>query len=246
MTRVRYLIFLSLALVVSGCSSAWVLPETDSLEETLAILPVTPAQIIMPANSQEDYVEMAERANAILNRLANRNSNKFLGPKKVRELLDKSDLESLYVILDESGDDARNPESQKLSEISKRLGVGKIIRVKVRFLRPQAYEKERKPKSLSDNPKQWKGWVDVSADLFNILPPQLIATETKEKEFRGETGVTCVGGCIAFIPVFIPVPYDTYKKFEGRALAEAAHGAIAALLRQRRGDGWDEPRMIQF
>jgi len=240
MTRVRYLIFLSLVLVISGCSSAWVLPETDTLEETLAILPVTPAQIIMPANSQEEYVKMAETANSILNRLANRNSNKFLAPKKVGELLDKSDLESLYVILDKPGDYARNPESQKLSEISKRLGVGKIIRVKVQVLRPQAYEKERRPKSLTDNPKQWRGWAYVSADLFNILPPQLIATETKDKEFRGETGVTCVGGVIACIPVFIPVPYDTYKKSEGRALVEGAHGAIASLLRKRRGDGWTE------
>jgi hypothetical protein len=246
MTRVRYLIFLSLALVVSGCSSAWVLPETDTLEETLAILPVTPAHIIMPADSQEDYVKMAERANSVLNKLANRNSNKFLGPEKVRKLLDKSELESLYVILGEPGDHARERESKKLSEICKRLEVGKVIRVKVQFLRPQAYEKERKPKSITDNPKQWRGWVDVSADLFSILPPQLIATKTKEKEFSGETGVTCIGGVIACIPVFIPVPYDTYKKFEGRALAEAAHGAIAGLLRQRRGDGWEEHRTNQF
>ncbi len=240
MTRVCYLIFLSLALVISGCSSAWVLPETDTLEETLAILPVTPDHIIMPVSSQEDYVKMAERANSILNRLANRNSNKFLGPKKVRELLDRSDLESLYVILDKPGDDARNPESQKLSEISKRLGVGKIIRVKVQFLRPEAYEKERRPKSLSDNPKQWRGWVDVSADLFNISPPRLIATKTKEIEFGGETGVKLEGGVIVCIPIFIPVSYDTYKKFEGRALVEGAHGAIASLLRKRRGDGWTE------
>jgi hypothetical protein len=240
MTRVRYLIFLSLVFVVSGCSSAWVLPETDTLEKKLAILPVTPAHIIMPANSQEDYVKMAETANSILDRLANRNSNKFLGPEEVRELLDRSDLESLYLILDEPGDHGRNREYKKLSEISKRLEVGKIIRVKVQFLRPQAYEKERKPKSLTDNPKLWKGWVDVSADLFNISPPRLIATKTKEKEFSGETGVTCLGGCIAFIPVFIPVPYDTYKKFEGRALAEAAHGAIAGLLRKRRSDGWEK------
>jgi len=240
MTRVRYLIYLSLALVISGCSSAWVLSETDTLEETLAILPVTPAHIIMPANSQEDYVKMAERANSVLNKLAKRNKSKFIGPKKVRKLLDKSDLESLYLVLDELGDHGRNRKYKKLSEISKRLGAGKIIRVKVQFLRPQAYEKERKPKSITDKPKLWKGWVDVSADLFNISPPRLIATKTKEKEFSGETGVTGVGGCIAFIPVFIPVPYDTYKKFEGRALAEAAHGAISGLLRQRRGDGWEK------
>jgi len=240
MTRVRYLILLSLVLVISGCSNAWLLPETDTLEEMLAILPVTPAHIIMPANSQEDYVNMAERANSVLNKLAKRNKSRLLGPKKVHKLLDKSDLESLYVILDEPGDHGRNREYKKLSEISKRLEVGKIIRVKVQFLRPQAYEKERKPKSLRDNPKQWKGWVDVSADLFTISPPRLIAIETKEKEFWGETGVKWEGGAIAFIPVVIPVYYDTYKKFEGRALAEAAHGAIAGLLRKRRGDGWEE------
>jgi len=241
MTRVRYLIFLSLALVISGCSSAWVLPETDTLEETLAILPVTPAQIIMPANSQEDYVKMAEMANAVLNRLANRNSNKFLGPKKVSKLLNKSDLESLYVILDEPGDHARERESKKLSEISKRLEVGKIIRVKVQFLRPQAYEKERKPKSVLDKPKQWKGWVDVSAELFSILPPHLIATATNEKEFYGETGRSVANvSPVIFIPIPVPYDYDTYKRSEGRALAQAAHGAIAGLLRQRRGDGWTE------
>ena len=241
MTRVRYLIFLSLVLVVSGCSSAWLLPETDTLEETLAILPVTPAHIIMPANSQKDYVKMAETANSILNRLANTNSNKFLGPEEVRELLDRSDLESLYLILDEPGDHGRNCEYKKLSEISKRLGAGKIIRVKVQFLRPQAYEKERKPKSITDEPKQWKGWVDVSADLFSILPPHLIATATKEKEFYGETGRSVANvSPVIFIPIPVPYDYDTYKTFERRALAQAAHGAIAGLLRKRRGDGWEK------
>ncbi len=215
MTRVRYLIFLSLVLVVSGCSSAWVLPETDTLEETLAILPVTPDHIIMPADSQEDYLKIAERANSVLNKLANRNGNKFLGPKKVRDLLDKSDLESLYLILDEPGDHGRNRECKKLSEISKRLEVGKIIRVKVQFLRPQAYEKERRPKSVWEKPKLWKGWVDVSADLFNISPPQLIATETKEKEFYGETGMGWNGGfcVVGLVPVVVavPYPYDSYN-----------------------------------
>jgi len=240
MTRVLYLIFLSLVLVISGCSSAWLLPETDTLEKPLAILPVIPAHIIMPASSQEDYVKMAERANSVLNRLANRNKSKFLGPKKVRELLDKSVLESLYVILDESGDHARNPKSKKLAEMSKRLEVGKIIRVKVEILRPQAYEKERRPESPFSKTKQWSGWVDVSAELFNISPPQLIATETNHKEFWGETGVGWGVCVVGLVPVPVMYPYDSYKRSEGRALAQAAHGAIAGLLRKRTGDGWTE------
>ena len=238
MTRFRYLILLSLALVVFGCSSSWLLPETDTFEEPVAILPVIPVHIIMPANSEEDYVKMAEKANSVLNKLARRNKGKLLGPKKVRKLIDKSDLESLYVILNEPGDHARNPWSKKLAEISKRLKVGKIIRVKVEILRPHAYEKERRPKSPTSEPKYWSGWVDVSPDLFDTSPPQLIDTKTNHKEFRGETGVRVE--LVAVWPVPVIYPYDTYKRNEGRALAQAAHGAIAGVLRKRTSDGWIE------
>jgi len=110
----------------------------------------------------------------------------------------------------------------------------------VQVQRPQAYEKERKPESLRDNPKLWKGWVDVSAELFSILPPHLIATETKEKECYGETGRSIAPVFFGPIPIPVPYDYDTYKRSEGRALVQAAHRAIAGLLRKRRGGGWAE------
>ena len=236
MTRIRHLIFLSLALVVFGCSSGWKVTETDTLEEQVAILPVIPAHIIMPADSEEDYVKMAKRANSVLNKLAKRNKGKLLGPKKVRKLLDKSNLESLYLILDELGDHTKNPKSKKLAEISNRLEVRKFIRVKVQIMRPHAYEKERRPKGPFSEFKQCSGWVDVSADLFGISPPQQMATKTNHKESWGETGWS--GGCVGPVPVM--VPYDTYKRSEGRALGQAAHGAIAGVLNKLAGDGWTE------
>jgi len=238
MTRVRYLIFLSLVLVISGCSSAWLLPDTDTLEEPAAILPVIPAHIIMPANSEEEYAKMVKRANSVLNRLAKENKIKLLGPKKVRKLLDKSDLESLYVLLDEPGDHAKNTKSKKVSEISKRLEVGKIIRVKVQIMHPHGYGRARSPGSPIPMSQRiyWQGWVDVSVELFSVSPPQLIATGYNHKEFWGETGWAF--GWVALVPVMYP--YDSYKRSEGRALAQAAHGAIAGLLRKSTGDGWTE------
>jgi len=142
MTRVRYLILLSLVLVVSGCFAArsnLSLPGTNAIEESVAILPVIPAQIIMFADSEEDYVKLADEANSVLNTLAGGRNSKLLGPKKVRKILDKSDIESLHRILDESGDHARAWKSETLAEMSKRLEVGKIIRVKVEIMSPRAY-----------------------------------------------------------------------------------------------------------
>jgi len=86
MTRVRYLILLSLVLVVSGCFAArsnLSLPGTNAIEKPVAILPVIPAHIIMPADSEQDYLEMADETNSVLNTLAGRRNGKLLGPKKV-------------------------------------------------------------------------------------------------------------------------------------------------------------------
>jgi hypothetical protein len=238
MARVRYLILLSLALVVFGCSSAWLLPDTNTLEEPVAILPVIPAHIIMPANSEEEYAKMVKRANSVLNRLAKENKSKLLGPKKVRKLLDKSDLESLYVLLDEPGDHAKNTKSKKVSEIFKRLEVGKIIRVKVQIMHPHGYGRARSPGSpiAMSQPIYWQGWVDVSVELFSVSPPQLIATGYNHKEFWGETG--WASGWVALVPVIFP--YETYERPEGIALTQAAHEAIAEVLTKSTWDNRDE------
>jgi len=172
MTRVRYLILLSLVLVVSGCfapRSFWSLPETDAIEEPIAILPVSPEHVIMTAQSEKDYLEMAEKTNSVLNTLAGGRNSKLLGPKKVRKILDKSDIESLHRILDESGDHARAWKSETLAEMSKRLEVGKIIRVKVEIIMIFPVYTDIwnvGVGAIFGRGKHWRGWVDVSADLF--------------------------------------------------------------------------------
>ena len=243
MTRGSYLILFSLVPVVSGyfaLRSSWWLPETGALEEPVAILPVIPAHIILPSNSEEDYVKMAEKTNSVLNRLAGSNNSKLLGPKKVRKLLNKSDLESLYGILDKPGDHARKTKSKKLAEMSKRLEVRKIIRVKVEILRPHAYMEKQNPRSLTNRPKHWSGWADVSADLLGISPPQLIVTRTNHKRSWGETGVSDVTMGPLVGPICLAWPYDAYKRSERRALAQAAKEAIAGVLKKSTWDGWIE------
>jgi hypothetical protein len=44
----------------------------------------------MPADSEEDYLEMAEETNSVLNTLAGGRNSKLLGPKKVLKILGKS------------------------------------------------------------------------------------------------------------------------------------------------------------
>lgn len=241
MTRIRYLILLSLVLLVSGCSarhSNSSPPETDTPKELVAILPVISAHITMPAYSEEDFVKIAEETNSVLNRLAESYKSKsLLSPKKVRKLLNKSDLESLYGILDEPSEHAKNCQSKKLAEMSTTPKVAKVIRVKVAILRPRAYIEELGEKGFTYTRKQWSGWVDVTADLFRISPPQLIATKASQSQCWGETGVN---GAYVAGPVCLLVPYDTYRRSERLGLAQAAQGAIAGVLRKRTSDGWIE------
>ena len=231
MTRVRYLILLSLVLVVSGCfapRSFWSLPETDAIEEPIAILPVSPEHVIMTAQSEKDYLEMAEKTNSVLNTLAGGRNSKLLGPKKVRKILDKSDIESLHRILDESGDHSRVWKSERLAEMSKRLEVGKIIRVKVEILNPPAKTFKGFEKGDASTGKEWSGWVDVSADLFGMAPPKLITIRRGQKEFWGETAVVCLP---VYACLFLPVYYAVGTS-RARALDQAAREAIVGVLKE--------------
>jgi len=206
------------------------LPRTDAIEEPVAILPVIPAHIIMPADSEEDYLEMAEEANSVLNRLAGGRNSKLLGPKKVRKILDKSDVETLHRILDDPGDHARAWKSETLAEMSKRLEVGKIIRVKVDIIGPPAYTAKWNNPVAGGQGKHWSGWTSVSADLFGMSPRQLIATRRGQKEFWGRIGVGCLD-CL-------PFPYAVGTT-EARALDQAAREAISLVLEELTEDHID-------
>jgi hypothetical protein len=207
------------------------LPGTNAIEEPVAILPVIPAHIIMPADSEEDYLEMVEETNSVLNTLAGGRNSKLLGPKKVLKILGKSNIETLHRILDDPGDHARVWKSERLAEMSKRLEAGKIIRVKVEILKTPAYTDYWGNPAISGRDKHWEGWVDVSADLFDMSPPRLIEHKREQEEFWGRMGV---GGldCLIF-------PYAVGTT-DARALDQAAREAIAGVLKKRTGDAWTE------
>ncbi len=236
MTGVRYLILLSLILVIFGCfaqQSHLSLPGTDTIAEPIAILPVIPAHIIMPADSEEEYVKMAENTNSVLDTLAGGSNSKLLGPKKVRKILDESDIESLHRILDDLGDHARIWKSERLAEISGRLEVEKIIRVKVDIIAPPAYWVDGW--GGGGLGKEWRGWFDVSADLFGMSPPRLIEWERMQERFGGKTGVNCLpiwGPCI------LPLPYS-FGTTGDRALDKAVREVIAGLLKKPTEDNID-------
>ena len=220
MTRVRYLILFSLVLVVSGCfapRSYWPLPGTDSIEEPVAILPVIPDHIILPADSEKDYWKMAEKANSVLDTLAKGRHSKLFGPKKVRKILDTSDIEILHRILDEWGDQARVWKSERLAETSRRLEVVKIIRVKVEIMNPHFYSDWKS--------REYEGWVDVSADLFGTSL-RFVEHKRVQKKYWGKSEVGCLPlDWWCWLPFFYSVGTT-----EIRALDQAAREAISGVL----------------
>jgi hypothetical protein len=181
---------------------------------------------------------MAKKTNSVLDSLVRGRNSKVLGPKKVRKILDKSDVESLHRILDESGDHASVWKSERLAEMSKRLEVGKIIRVKVEILNPPAHTANWKdPTGITGGEgKHWSGWVDVSADLFGMSPPRLIEYKRVQKEFWGKAGA----GCLVLLPFpcIIPFPYAVGTTAI-RALDQAAREAIAGVLEESTEDHRD-------
>jgi len=210
------------------------LPGTDAIEEPVAILPVIRAHIIMPADSEEDYLEMAEETNSVLNTLAGGRNSKLLGPKKVLKILGKSNVETLHRILDDPGDHARVWKSERLAEMSKRLEVGKIIRVKVEIIMIFPVYTDIwnvGVGAIFGRGKHWRGWVDVSADLFGMSLPRLIEYKRGQKEFWGKIGVGCLVQCI-------PFPY-TVGTTKIHALDQAAREAIAGVLKKPTEDHID-------
>ena len=138
MTRFRYLIIVSLALVVSGCFAGRnVKPLTDmgAIEKPIAILPVGPENVVMAVESEDDYAKIAEETSAILDILARGKKGTLIGPKRVRRSLESvADAECLNVWLDGLRKYSKPGLSQKLIEIGNRLKVKKIIRVQVDVL----------------------------------------------------------------------------------------------------------------
>ena len=200
------------------------LPGTDSIEEPVAILPVIPDHIILPADSEKDYLKMAEKANSVLDTLAKGMHSKLFGPKKVRKILDTSDIESLHRILDEWGDHARVWKSERLAETSRRLEVVKIIRVKVEIMNPYYYKK-RKANIVSWNYKEYVGWVDVSVDLFGTSPPRFVEHKRVQKKYWGQSEMGCAASSGCALPFYYSVGTT-----EIRALDEAAREAISGVL----------------
>jgi len=239
MTRVRYLIILTLALVVSGCFAGRnVKPLTDIgvIEEPIAILPVGPDNVTMAVESEKDYAKIAEKTNSILDILARGKQSNLIGPKKVRRSLESvADAECLNVWLDQLRKYSKPGLSQKLIEIGNRLKVKKIIRVQVDGVM-SGNETVRWSKSSSDigaagMGKHWRGWVDVEADLFDLSQPQYVTYDRGSAEYSGKIGLGIAGGASGMGFCCLPFPYAVGTT-QARALGQATREAISGVLNQ--------------
>ena len=246
MTRFLYLIIVSLVLVLSGCfAGRKVEPLTgiDVIEERIAILPVIPEHVVMAVESEKDYVKIAEKTNSILDILAKGKKSKLIGPKKVRRSLEgMADTETLNLWLDELGKYSKCEMSQELIEIGNRLKVKKIIRVKLEVL-ISGNETVRWVEGIDGGSgaagiggigKHWKGYVYVTADLFDLSQPRYVTYDRGSDEYWGKMGLgTCfafgggMGGCL-------PFPYASGET-KIRALDQATREAISGVLNQSTG-----------
>jgi hypothetical protein len=114
----------------------------------------------------------------------------------------------------------------KLSEIGEKLKVEKIIRVKLDVL-ISSDEMGRWTdieEVMVGIGKHWSGWVDVTADLFDLSPPRHLASSTGSAEYWGKTGLEMMGG-----PCGFPIAIGETKI---RAFDQAARDAIAGVLRK--------------
>lgn len=235
MTRVRYLILLSLVLSVSGCfggRSSLSLPGTENLDESVAILPVTPAHIVLPSDSEEDRVKMAKKTNSVLNTLAGRRKSKLIGPKEVGKLLDKPDLEVLYRIGDQEGDHEKIWKSKKLAEIGERLNLRRIIRIKTEIIitseESGSWRDLNADRFIFGIRKNWNGRADVIAELYDLSRQEMIGSQRGSAEFWGKEGVGCIP-VVGGYPCCCLFPYAVGMN-KMHAIDQAAREAIAGVL----------------
>lgn len=257
MTRVRYLIIFSLVLVVPGCfagRNVKPLTDIDVIEEPLAILPVIPEHVVMAVESEKDYAKIAEKTNSILDILAKGKKSKLIGPKKVRRsLAGMADTETLNLWLDELGKYSKSGMSQELIEIGSRLEVKKIISVKVDVL-ISGNETARWAEGIDGGSggagaagvgKHWRGWVSVTADLFDLSPPRHVTYDRGSAEYSGKIGLGVVGAFSGGMGGCIPFPYAVGTT-KTRALGQATREAISGVLNQSTGQkpfiAGDHPR----
>jgi len=258
MTRVRYLIMLSLVVVVSGCfagRNVKPLTDIDVIEEPIAILPVSPEHVVMAVDSEKDYAKIAEKTNSILDILAKGKKSKLIGPKKVSQSLEGvTKAKYLNIWLDELRKYSKPEMSQDFIEIGNRLKVKKIIRVKLDVL-ISGNETVRWAEGIDGGSggagaagvgKHWRGWVDVTADLFDLSPPRYVTYDRGSAEYSGKIGLGIAGaggsggfGCV-------PFPYAVGTT-EARALGQATREAISGVLNQSTGQkpfiAEDHPRL---
>jgi hypothetical protein len=246
MTCVRYLILLLLVPVVSGCflgRKVETLTDIDAIEEPIAILPVLPEHVVMAVESEKDYAKMAKKTNSVLDSLARRRNSKLIGPKKVRRSLEGMvNAECLNLWLDELGKYSKSGMSQELIEIGNRLKVKKIIRVKLEVLISgnetvrwvEGIDGGSGAAGIAGIGKHWKGYVYVTADLFDLSQPRYVTYDRGSDEYWGKMGV---GSCFAFgsgMGGCLPFPYASGET-KIRALDQATREAISGVVNQSTG-----------
>ena len=244
--QMRYLLILSLVAMLLGCftgRNVKPLTNSDVIEEIIAILPVSPENVVMAVESEQDYAKMAKKTNSTLDILARGKKSKLIGPKKVRKSLQgMADTETINLLLNDLGKNSKSWRSTELIEIGNRLKVKKIIRVKVDVL-ISGNEMIRWAEGIDGGSggvgaagvgKHWRGWISVTADLFDLSPPRHVTYDRGSAEYSGKIGLGIVGGVASTGFCCLPFPYAVGTT-QAKALGQATRQAIYGVLNQSTG-----------
>jgi hypothetical protein len=237
--RYRHFATILLCLSVGACflpRSTAPLQEDSRPEAAIAILPVEPEQVRIilrtdaASNSSVSHggsgiknnERVAQVCNAVLDTLASGEGSRIMGPTKTKEALARPPGgERVKVFLDDPGPLDEGWKKDGLKDLSKILGVSRIIRVW-----PTVEGGMGAGGGSGFLGSSWSGRVVVKVELVNIAPPEISACGSGEGTYWGAAGA--VGGPMAAVPFALGTTF-------GRAVDQATRGAMTQIFPSKTG-----------
>ena len=201
----------------------------------IAILPVRPGDIRVtvdpaeatlagevavaetPARSRDELASLLED---VLDDLAG-SGNALIGPSRLRGRATAGTLDRLDVYLEDPDPIDTAWKAHGLAEIGRDIGTIRVVHVRVRL----DFASDTLFDVTDPMAAHWKGRVTVTARLFSLDPPAVLADGIGEDRVWGKLGFAgAVGG-----PYAIVVPYALGRS-AGKSLEAASREALTDLL----------------